>query len=105
MEAEQASDTAPSDWLEVVYPRPPHCVMIIIISAAKPVTAAAAAAGSLSLSVSLSLLSHCQRCGGPCVELELSLSMECYTRGDTSDIVTSGSLGQRTTWQEHRRIN
>ncbi len=59
--------------------------MLIIISAAKPVTAtAAAAAGALSLSVSLSLSSHCQRCSDPCVELELSLSMECKSRKEVS---------------------
>lgn len=88
-------------WLAVgmLKPRPPHCVMIIITSAAKPVTAAAAAR---SLSVSLCLLSHCKRC--PCVEVVLSLSKECYKREDSAYNRTSARLSLTTHWQEHRKI-
>lgn len=86
---EQADDAAPSDWLQESFnPAHPRCVMIIIISAAKLVTAAAA--GSLSLSVSLCLLSHCQRCSGPCVELELWMSWPFWTGEDCGCNVISG---------------
>lgn len=54
----------PSLATDILLAHPSHCVVILIISAAKPVTAAA------SLSVSLCLLSHCWRCGCPCVELK-----------------------------------